>query len=588
MCLWIPCAAQETAALSGVVETASQPARPLAHAVVSLGGRDLPVRLSVIADERGQFTFVDLAPGVYAVTAAKPGYVPSAHGARRVGDRGTPVTLTAGARLNDVRVRLVEAATVAGRIRDPSGAPAGNIAVAIVPAAAAMGPMSYASRPDALITDASGAYRADQLAPGEYLIVAGISDDLNRRPVYRPTAAEIDASLFALQQRTTGGTTPFAAMPTGPPNLRTYGWAPIFYPGTTDVQQARRVQVRAGETRRDLDFTVDLAPFMTVAGAVVAADGTPTHARVSITPIGPSLPVEMVGSLFHLLRPTLVHGGAVRLMDEFSFSGLPPGTYLLTARERDAWAVTNVVVRDGDIKDLRLPLQPSMALSGGVVFEGSASAPPADPAAVRLGLELSGVPAHTPAGATPGRLLGISAPEPVAPDGDGRFSISGILPGTYALSATSSAFAAGRTWWPRSATSGGRDLLDMPLRFGTELRTVDDVVLTLSDRPGELTGRLLTAAGAPAPEYSVILFSADRAHWFPGARRTRAVRPATDGTFLIGELPAGEYFLAALTDAEPGVWDQAAFLEQIARAALGVSIGDGARVRQDLQIAVRH
>jgi hypothetical protein len=100
-----------------------------------------------------------------------------------------------------------------------------------------------------------------------------------------------------------------------------------------------------------------------------------------------------------------------------------------------------------------------------------------------------------------------------------------------------------------------------------------------------LTGRLQTAAGQPAPEHFVIVFSADRAHWFPGARRTRAVRPGTDGMFAVTELPAGRYLVAAVTDVEADDWQRAAFLEQLAPASVSVTVADGETARQDLQIA---
>jgi hypothetical protein len=63
------------------------------------------------------------------------------------------------------------------------------------------------------------------------------------------------------------------------------------------------------------------------------------------------------------------------------------------------------------------------------------------------------------------------------------------------------------------------------------------------------------------------------------------VRPATDGEFRFADLPAGAYRIAALTDVEPSDWQHASFLEQIAAGSLPVTIGEGGRVRQDLQIA---
>ena len=588
-------AAQEIpGTLAGVVLAADQPDQPLRHAVVSLIEPGNPVHVSVIAGDDGRFEFVNLRPGRYAVAASRPAYLRSAYGARRPGDAGTPVALAAGQRVDDLRITLTRGAVIAGRLRDAAGAPAANIPVVVAPAAMISGPGEYAPSSESLTTDASGAYRAFNLPPGEYVVVAALGSVGGRGPIYRPTVADIDASLFALQQRVSGQPAqPPPPAPPGPAVLRTYGWAPIFYPGTTSAVDAVRVSVRAGEVREDVDFAIDLAPYLTVQGTVVVVtpDGEPAPATKTISRVGPPLPVyaqSSTASQSQLVRTFSVSGTNFSISD-FRFTDLTPGLYAVAARNQQGdWAAANVRVTDSDIRDLRLVLEPAMSLSGRLVFEGSPDAPAANAGAMRVSLvPLPLDPAVLrAAGVAAGPVIGLPPPAPVTPAADGTFSIADILPGRFALEVSSAADAPGLSrWWPKSATAAGRDLLDLPLRFGTDLRTLEDVVLTMSDRPAELAGRLQTAAGAPASDFAVVLFSADRAHWFAGARRSRAVRPATDGTFVIGGLPAGEYFLAALTDAEAGVWDQPSFLDQVARAALRVTIGDGASVRQDVQIA---
>ena len=94
--------------------------------------------------------------------------------------------------MDDVRITLARGAVIAGHLRDAAGAPAANIPVRVVPAAAALGPGEYAPAFDALTTDPSGAYRAFNLPPGEYVVVAALGNLSGRGPIYRPTAAEID------------------------------------------------------------------------------------------------------------------------------------------------------------------------------------------------------------------------------------------------------------------------------------------------------------------------------------------------------------------------------------------------------------
>jgi hypothetical protein len=114
---------------------------------------------------------------------------------------------------------------------------------------------------------------------------------------------------------------------------------------------------------------------------------------------------------------------------------------------------------------------------------------------------------------------------------------------------------------------------------------ITDAVLTYSDKRSELTGTLTTPTGQPASEFVVIVYPTDRAMWRPGARRIRSMRPASDGAFATADLPPGEYFIAAVTDAEPNEWQQPSFLERLVAASIKITIANGQKARQDLRIA---
>jgi len=166
-------------------------------------------------------------------------------------------------------------------------------------------------------------------------------------------------------------------------------------------------------------------------------------------------------------------------------------------------------------------------------------------------------------------------------DPDGTFRLVGVPPGRYRLD-----HSAGRAfddWRLVSATIKGREVLDssIEIRAGEDL---SDVVLRFTDRPSELAGRLQTSTGQPATAYSIIVFSATREFWLPLSRRVRSLRPATDGGFSVRGLPAGEYYIAALTDVEPGEWYDPAFLAQLIATSAKVVVKDGARTVQDLMI----
>ena len=82
----------------------------------------------------------------------------------------------------------------------------------------------------------------------------------------------------------------------------------------------------------------------------------------------------------------------------------------------------------------------------------------------------------------------------------------------------------------------------------------------------------------------MLAFTTDTKVWGSQSRRVQVTRPADDGKFSIVNLPAGEYFLAAVTGVEDGQWNDARFLSTLVPAATRVTITDGQRTVQDLRI----
>jgi hypothetical protein len=169
----------------------------------------------------------------------------------------------------------------------------------------------------------------------------------------------------------------------------------------------------------------------------------------------------------------------------------------------------------------------------------------------------------------------------VSANADGSFKIDGLGPGKYRVSAS----GMGGSWFLKSGLAGDVDVLDSSLevKLGQDL---PDMTLVFDDRPTEISGKLLEASGAPASGYAMIAFSTNKATWtIPGARRTKSARPATDGKYVISGLPAGEYFLAAVTDFDQTDLTDAAFLEEISAGALKITLGEGEKKTQDLRLA---
>ena len=176
---------------------------------------------------------------------------------------------------------------------------------------------------------------------------------------------------------------------------------------------------------------------------------------------------------------------------------------------------------------------------------------------------------------------GVSSIPPVSLRDDGSFLIQGVGPAQYVLSCQLPGDTA-LFWKARTAVHDGRDLFDAFIE-GPNVQ-FRDVVITVSDKRTELSGVLQSASGQPTTDYYVIAFSANRNDWRVGARRNQSARPATDGRFVFNDLPAGEYFIAALTDLDPAEWQTPAFLDQAVSASIKVSLAEGEKKRTDIRI----
>ena len=585
-----------TATITGVVTDDGPTPKPLRRALVAVTGSDLPVGRSAITDDHGRFTITLVPATRVMITATKAGYVPGAFGAVRPGRPGTPAVLRTG-ETRQTTIRLTRAAVLTGTIRDERGEPVQDLRVF---ALNALNPIAPAPTRDPTLrtaeTDDRGVYRIHDLAPGDYIIAAVMSQTLTGN-VTRRSAADTDALLAWLKQR---GQAPApagsaAARPEPVDSAPQVVPAPSYYPGTAQLPSAGRITLGAGEVRGGLDFVATSVPVTTIEGTVVADGGLPASVSLSITPVETLQFFALGGGAPQLTRPPFADG-------RFRDSSVLPGKYVITARGNAApgstgrgtgpgafadntptsmYAVEQVEVTGQPSAGVTLHLRPGSRFAGRLVFEESAT-PVLPGSAVRVAL----VPREGgPNGSVDGTLIGntFTRPGPVTVSENGTFEIVGVPPGGYTLSITTQT-AAGQRWWFRSAASAGGDLLDTGLSVQPGVDVIG-VVLTATDRHSEISGTLQSPAGVPAPEYFVITMPADRAQWVAGSRRVKSTRPGTDGRFSFTDLPAGDYLLVALTDVEPGEWQKPSFLSAIAPAGVRITLAHGERKQQDLRIS---
>jgi hypothetical protein len=165
----------------------------------------------------------------------------------------------------------------------------------------------------------------------------------------------------------------------------------------------------------------------------------------------------------------------------------------------------------------------------------------------------------------------------------GEFAITGIMPGRYLVDVRVPSGGVGPPWTASSILVNGREVIDTGLEITGDEHELTAVV-TLTDRVAEISGTFQDATGQPAAGYTIILYAADRTAWAWQSRRIKAVRPSSDGKFVIANLPAGDYFLTAVTDVEPDEWFDPAFLEPLLPSSIRLSIAEGERKVQNIRI----
>jgi hypothetical protein len=596
-----------TATITGTVVANEPNGRPIRRATVTLSsvGVALAVPRMTATDDAGRFAFTRLPAGNYsAPRALRPGYVGATYGEKRTGGIGTPITLAEGQRVT-IAFKLLRGAVITGTVFDQGNKPAAQTTVQATQIRVVDGERTAqnAYLGSGGTTDDRGVYRIYGLPPGDYVV--SVSPRLSVSGEVRPiTEEEITWARQQMQPSgaaPTAGAAPASAISAPPRPGQAVAYAPVYYAGATDPASASLVTLTAGQERSGVDFNVQFVATARISGTVVDQNGQPplsaqmnviSRADSSNTML--SMSAMMLDSML-MMRPTVVDGA-------FSLAGVKPGEYTVTARAaaRPAagsappaapsgraggaaapmtlWASADITVDGTDQSGIALRLQPGMTISGRIVFDGTTLQPPADLS--RATIRLSTAP--NPSGVT----VSVNVPS-AQPTADGTFALEGVTPGRYLLSASAPAATPvpGTTWVVRSAMVGRTDAADAAF----EVRPNEDIsgaIITFTDKSAELSGTIQDAAGHPTPEFSIFLFPTDKSMWSQRSRRLRPpVRASTEGKFKFANLLPGEYYLAALSDFEPNDYGKPAFLEQVALAAMKVTIAEGEKKVQDVKIA---
>jgi protocatechuate 3,4-dioxygenase beta subunit len=610
-----------TAAIAGQVVLDDSTPQPVRRARVTATSVDGGLVRWTMSDASGQFVIKDLPAGRYTIAAAKLGQVRAVYGAKRFDRPGTPVSLAEGQRAASIVLKMQRGAVITGIVRDENGQPAPGVRVQSQQFRTLNGERTLVgvtggSGEVADTTDDRGVYRIFGLGPGEYVISATPRDS-GRGDIQQVTDADLRAAQQAMQpgapqtQRppqlsaSTVSANATTAAPLRTVDGPTVGFTTMYFPGTPNPAEAQLVTVAAGEERGGTDLQLRLIHTARVEGVIqIPAGVAPQSVNLLMMP-------GVQGSQQIRLGSISLNSVSPNADGKFSFVGVAPGMYTISARastggpgpggpggpggggrgagpgragggpgmgmSMNLWAITEVAVDGQNISGVSLSLQPGMTVSGRLAFEGTRSEPAGDLSRAMVMLLPS-----APGGGGRVMMFGAGAGPGGGPvDSSGKFALTGITPGKYTVVASFNSPEA--TWTLKSAVFKGRDALDYPLEVAPN-EEIANAVITFSDQTQTVSGKLSDASGRPSPDFTIVVFPADKNLW-AATRRIKTTRPGTDGRFNIADLPAGDYRIAALVDIAPGEANDPAFLDQLVPASVAFVLKDGENKLQDLKLS---
>lgn len=602
------------AAITGVVVDGVT-GQPLGDAVVSLSAAEAGQPRRQQTDSLGRFVYPNLTGGsTYVLTATRFGYLSSEESPSSLTRSTVRVFLAKGQWARGVRVPLWQPAAISGTVTDAYGDPIVGAYVRVLMKTNIGGRDRLAAGAVAT-TDDLGAYRIGGLTRGTYVVaLVSVSE-----------SAQSDSTQGALNSLTPSVAAGRPARPRimglslggGNPSVLLVGrynadsnpgtvYASQYFAGASNAASATAVTVDYGDERSGVNFALQRVRAWRVSGIV--------HG-----------PAEDLGSLSLRLVPFGSEGigiggesATTRPAPDgrFSFLAVPSGHYTLVAapatgefiaglapqrtrlpatsgltvvrvdatsdpimfgRGQDeggsSWGQQVVTVDDRDVEALELTVKRGASITGSLVLD-TGSVPPANRTGAivvepSLDNESLTLPSFKVIEAT-GTATSWSAPR--------TFEIRGLPPGNYYLR-TNLADAA-----IKSIVVNGRDVGSGPIDVSSG-SDVPSVIVTMTSRVATLSGIVQLAPGDIAA--AVLCFPADPAAWTQFALnpvRTRTSLADSNGTFRLSGLPAGDYLVVAIPEAQRQEWRDKKFLEAASRVAARVHLEWGANVNQNLRV----
>jgi hypothetical protein len=328
---------------------------------------------------------------------------------------------------------------------------------------------------------------------------------------------------------------------------------------------SKEILLAAGHTI-DLDLTTTPLPIASVSGRVLAPSGRPMTTTLLIEP---SLRSGAVTG-----EP---RGGTIFSDGRFEFANVPPGEYTIKAfrtrgnpSKEGEFAGAYVQVAGADVRGVELKTTYGSIVKGKLTFADDEPIPQGRFFVTAERADLDQTPVR------PGELAQAEVQQ------DLTFELDGLHgPRRLVLDQAPSG------WILKAIRVKEEDVTDLPLAFGTEKESLDDVEIVVTSRTSALTGLVLDDRGARATTGSLLVFPADEALRYPSSRFFRHADTNSEGRFVIAGMPASNYFVLAVPsfDARDDSWQDPETLQTLSRLANRVALGEGQRLAVTLTLS---